>query len=513
MWRRERHRPEEEFQGWLEDLLRADEAPDREPAPSSGDAAAPGRLLSAVQQLRAALRPEPREEFRAASHQRFLLATGKRLRDAFSAEPRPAFVAAVRERLLLAANKVGLRPRRTAPLGLPVAVPAVVAAVLALSLSAFMAYTVTTSGDSLPGQWQYPVKRSVERARLALAFSEDGRHAVRVDLAQERLWEIETLAERGQPIGKSVLSALQHETESIAEHLDVSGAEPEESQRLAELAGEQQAVLVQVAPLVEPDAREDLEAAQLTSREAQQKAFQVMALAQAPPSEEIGAETDVPSMGLTPVAPSPAAAVTGDMTDEPASADGDQDETPDEPAPGATGDAAPVATPATTPEAAPTTTPRVVAAGLTLFALPEDETAGLRWDRMVIGTFSTAVPGEDSGWHLTDIALVPNAPVPTPLLVRLVNLDGTSIIAINPRTGDVYWYVFDDGTFREVRLRQAVDGQVTFADPNLLNTTYGTRAAVPLHIAASIEFSPEPTPTSTPPPTPTPVQDVPAPVP
>ena len=81
--------------------------------------------------------------------------------------------------------------------------------------------------------------------------------------------------------------------------------------------------------------------------------------------------------------------------------------------------------------------------------------------------------------------------------MSISNVDGTQIITVNPRNGDMYWFIAVNGIFDEVRLREQRDGQTFVIDRALLTRLYGPLADVPLYILDHIEIAPAPTPVPT----------------
>ena len=66
-----------------------------------------------------------------------------------------------------------------------------------LGLLAASAGTAFASEEALPGDLLYPIKRGIERARIALSWSSEGDAALLLDFADERLQEAEALARAG----------------------------------------------------------------------------------------------------------------------------------------------------------------------------------------------------------------------------------------------------------------------------------------------------------------------------
>ena len=135
------------------------------------------------------------------------------------------------------------------------------------ALSAFLALTVASAGSvyaaryTVPGDLLYPVKTAGERARLALAFSEEERSGVYIDIAESRLGELSRVAkegrgetaralaaEYGQSVGQALEQAKKADTglsllrtqEQLAKHVevlqDLSQAVPQQAQGAIELA-------------------------------------------------------------------------------------------------------------------------------------------------------------------------------------------------------------------------------------------------------------------------------------
>jgi len=82
--------------------------------------------------------------------------------------------------------------------------------------------------------------------------------------------------------------------------------------------------------------------------------------------------------------------------------------------------------------------------------------------------------------------------------VRLANTDSTQLITLNPRNGDMWWFIAVNGRFDEVQMRATRDGQAFGVDRELLLRLYGPLAELPLYVFDHIEFLPEPAPTPTP---------------
>ncbi len=359
-----------------------------------------------------------------ADRLRPLLRLSSRLEEAASAEPSPVFRQAARERFLAAARSRASAPSQ--PQGLlpaaraywqrvwrPVpaagarrAAAALTAAVLIVFLG-FSSFVVASAGDSVPGDWRYPVKRLTERTRLTFTFGEDARRAYRISLAEERLQEVQKLASSEHSIEESVLRQLVDTTEPLVAALEPESVPSDQIERITDLTARQQDVLEEVAPLVDEAASDELEEARLVSSEGHEKA--VLALASARSDEESAEEVllplTTPQAGTATAEAGSAATSTaqagpeGSPTEE-ASATPEQTATTDilaTPSPQAT----PTATPRPgepTPEVgAPTATP--TPPGPETVFLPDDTTAGITWSLMSVGGFSLRVPAEgEASW-------------------------------------------------------------------------------------------------------------------
>jgi hypothetical protein len=355
-----------------------------------------------------------------------LLWLGHRLGQASFPEADPAFQEAARERFLAAAQAraaVSRRPRRFLP-ALPVLsrwswrpasapswrrVAATMAAALLIGFVGFSSFVVASAGDSLPGDWRYPVKQLTERTRLALTFGEDARREYRIRLAEERLHEVQGLASQERQISESVLRQLVETTEPLVRALEPDSVPRGQIERITDLTAEQKDTLDRVAPLVEEKAVDELEAARVVSSEGHDKAVQALAtaLSEEKPPEEVsglttpGAGTPTAPTGASPTpAPTPASTATSQPSSTPAVVAS--------PGPLATEEPSPI--PDTTPQAAPAGEPTPAEASATpspageatvrmeLVPLPEDHSGGVRWNLIVVGDFSVAVPAEENGW-------------------------------------------------------------------------------------------------------------------
>lgn len=408
----------------------------------------------------------PSDEFARLSRERFLVATGQRLSEAYDNDPEPSFFAAARLRFLLAAQRMGIaeqrRQRRFVPsIHAGARAFAGMAAAVVLFLS-FSTYTVASASNAIPGDWQYPVKLQTERVRLALAFSDSSKRGVHLDIAEERARELQELTRRGRIIGPGVLEDIVEQTQPLLDGATTDGDwNTQDIARLKSVAELEQRAIENARSQVLPDAQDELAQAAVVSKQAADAAGKILV-----------ERPDSPPLVLKPndvLSKTPAGSTASATT--------------------------PSATPgASTPTAVPTaTTPGEVVIAPT----PELVRGGIIWSRLVVGRFTTLIPSEANGWHILDTG-GGNAPS----LVKLSNADGTSLITLNPRTGNMYWFIAHDGRFDEVQMRlQEDDGTTRVQEPLALRNLYGDAATIPLYILDNIELTPEPTATPDPIPT------------
>ena len=201
---------------------------------------------------------------------RFLIATGQTIAEATDVEPSPSFFAAARVRFLLAAQRLRQEaagkpaPRRVPLFGSPMRAVGALAAAAALFFG-FSTYTVATADAALPGDWQYPVKLQTERVRLALAFSDGQRQDVKLDIAEERIHEIEQLASKGKIIGPGELDRLVDQTQPLVEDAADQKLNAEDAARLQQVTTRSVRVLESTDTQVDPDAQEQLAEAKSVS--------------------------------------------------------------------------------------------------------------------------------------------------------------------------------------------------------------------------------------------------------
>ena len=439
------------------------------------DAARLEPMLQTAMLLSSVLAAEPRREFATSSRERFLKVTGSRLQESLSFEPRPSFVMAARRRFLAAAQQMvrDRKPDRWRP---AFRVAQFASAAAAVVFMGFGSFAVTTSADALPGDWRYPVKRTVEDIRYTVAFGEGSRRQLDIEYTHERLTEIEQMAAKGRTIGEGPLKDLASQTDSLVNHLDNSQLHGEDAEEVEELGKRQMEVLSDAAPLVQEGAADALQQAKSVSTEVYLKAAQVRIEDQ----EKEGGLVVGPSATA---APTEASTPTAAPTDE------------GEPAPTAD------AEPATPVPSEPAVTP--IPGAVIVAPMENENDAGVSWVLVVIDRFSVQVPSGSSGWRFMGLSIGPDNTATAPFMLRVTNSDSTAIIIINPRTGDMYWEQYFDGLFHEYKVR-TVDGSIVWqASEYELESFYPGNAAIVMHIVNSIKIEPPPTPTPEPTATPT----------
>jgi hypothetical protein len=346
------------------------------------------------------------------------------------------------------------------------------AAAVLIAFFGFSFFVVASAGDSLPGDWRYPVKRLTERTRLTLTFGEDARRDYRIGLAEERLHEVQGLASQERQIGESVLRQLVETTEPLVRALEPDSVPTGQIERITDLTAEQKDTLDRVAPLVEEKAVDELEEARVVSSEGHEKAVQALATAlseQKPPEEVSGLTT--PKAGT----PTAGAGTSASPTTEPtrgASPTAVATPTPEPtPVPGE-----PTLLPGeSTPEAPlPTATPAAPERRVTF--LPDDTTAGIKWNLLTIGDFSLRVPADgNADWAVSTLT----GGAGERILVGHYRRGGfDASITVLVSTGEASIQVLVEGTVRQVspeEVRSLVPGPV---------------ADVILHVLESINAGP-----------------------
>lgn len=425
----------------------------------------------------------PRPEFARAARERFLVASGQRLQEAMDVEPSPAFFAAARMRFLMAAQRMKLgesaQPQRAARrmpvFGSPFRALVSGMAAVAIFMGA-SAYTVASASAALPGDWQYPIKLETERVRVALAFSDSAKRDVQLDIASERVSEIEQLTKRGRIIGPGVLDRLVEQTQPLVDDASDGGWDPDEAARLEQVSERQQEALAQAAGQIASGAEDELSAAVDVSKTGQQV------------SKEIQFFND-PGRGPTVLTPSVPLTPTPVPTEVPAASPSTEATPPD-------GSATPAGG-ATEPAAAETpATAALPSRNIVISRAPVETRNGVGLYSVIVGSLTFLAPGSSDGWKLDE---APASGVPA--LIKFSNRDSTSLLAINTLNGDMYWYITPAGSnagrFDEVQMRIERDGGVFVADHDVLRRAYGDAADIPWYVLQSIALIP-PAPTATP---------------
>lgn len=135
---------------------------------------------------------------------------------------------------------------------------------LALGLLAGSVGVAYASGEALPGDTLYGVKRGLERAALALSASNAGDTELLLRFADRRLGEAEELLRRGRPA--DVAAAAAGYDAVIAELLELAAQEPAQLDAVAEALGRHalklQSVLDQAPEQAKPGLTRALESSQ-----------------------------------------------------------------------------------------------------------------------------------------------------------------------------------------------------------------------------------------------------------
>jgi len=416
-----------------------------------------------------------------------LLRLSYRLGQASFPEADSAFQEAARERFLAAAQAraaVSRQPRRFLPAlpalswwsWRPVFAPnwrrmaATMAAAFLIGFFGFSSFVVASAGDSLPGEWRYPVKRLTERTRLTFTFGEDARRDYRIGLAEERLHEVQEMVSQERQIGESVLRQITETTEPLVRALEPDSVPTGQIERITDLTAEQTDTLDRVAPLVKENAVDELEEAMVVSSEGHEKAVQALetALSEEKPPEEVSgattpgagtppagaSPTTTPMSGLGPTAvATPTLAPGADATPvpQPTPVPGEATPTPPEPTP-LPGEP--------TPETPlPTPTPAAPERRATL--LPDDTTAGLKWNLLTIGEFSLRVPADgNADWIVSALMGAAGERI---LVGHYWRGGFDASIAVQVSTGEATIQVLAEGTIRQVspeEVRSLVSGPI-----------------------------------------------------
>ncbi len=441
------------------------------------DAAALRPQLLTAQALSQAYAVAPREEFASVARERFLIATGQRLQEAMDLEPEPSFFAAARVRFLMAAQRAKLgerasqrQPRHVPLFGSPFRALAGGLASIAIFLS-FSTYTVASASNSLPGDWQYGVKLQTERVRLALAFDDDSKRSIKLDIAEERVAEIEQLSKKGKIIGPGVLDRLVEQTQPLVNDARDGGWNSDDIERLSAVSAKEDSVLTQAVPQISIDAQSQLDQAKQVSRDARVAVAEVTL--QQPDRQPAVVTASVPlatPTGIPVIIELPTSTAT--------------------PGASATPDSA-----GTPTELAASPTVADASSGVTIGGTSVGSRNSIKLYPLSAGRIKANVPGPASGWFPIDDGQHGAHLIRLSNDVTTLGHDGSSLIVINTVNGDMYWYVNRGGHIDEVQMRITKDGGIFTADHVVLEAAYGDLANVPLYIMESIEVTPDVTPT------------------
>lgn len=420
-------------------------------------------LLTATMTARA-YDVRPREEFATAARERFLVATGQRLQEAMDVEPSPAFFAVARIRFLMAAQRMMGRtaaqrqPYRVPVFGSPFRALASGMAALVIFLG-FSTYTLASASAAIPGDWQYPIKLQTERVRVALAFSDEAKRDVKLDIAEERVSELQQLTKRGKIIGPGVLDRLVEQTQPLIDDAKDGGWLPGEAARLELVSEKQQEVLQQASARIAPEAQDRLADVADVSKSAREVSQRILFFAD--PARPPAVLTPSVLLALTPT-PKP---TETPVTTPPAQPDDASSPTPDPSG------------------AAASETPSGVVApqDIVIGSTPAETRNGVKLYAVTIGQVTFLAPGSSAGWKLVD---APETGVPA--LIKFANRDDTSLMIISTATGDMYWYIVQNGHFDEVQMRITRDGSIFVADRGVLRTAYGDASDIPWYVLRSI---------------------------
>ena len=432
-----------------------------------------------------------------------LLRLATELHDAYVAEAPAAYQAEARRRFLATVHgqrrpaPAPKRPVLAIPWSLrlprlPQRLPRPALAALATMVVAFVVFPsllLATSGDALPGDWRYPVKRMGERVRFALVFGEDARRSYRIGLAEERLEELEALVARDRLIKRSAIRELVSHTEPLVKDLDPQDpvAVPQDQvERIEVLTAKEQEVLDQVEPLIEEQATDDLQQAKVVSSEGQARALTILSLAASEESQVTSEGTASAGLMASPSATAEAtpgdavmAGVTATVTTGDEGSPTETAATPTDAAPEATAIPEATATPAAaeptaTPEAAPEVTPPAMIREV--IPLPEDSTGGVGWSLVIIGDLSVRAPNHlENGWVVSNLS--PGAPGELLFIGHRLSRFFDVVVTIKVSSGEASIYTLIEGASQEIEAEDVASRVPLAAD-------------VVFHILESISIGP-----------------------
>ena len=152
--------------------------------------------------------------------------------------------------------------------------------------------TITTASASVPGDVLYPVKRTTEQVRLALTAGPQ-QAALHLNLAQERLVELRTLAERRE-VPTNLLTEISVETAVVLQQ--IPSLPPEQQQvlltNLTAFNDQNLQVLQLVAAFATGDTQISVQAALADSTAKQDQAKAMFASIKILPDSPSGAEKE-----------------------------------------------------------------------------------------------------------------------------------------------------------------------------------------------------------------------------
>jgi hypothetical protein len=331
------------------------------------------------------------------------------------------------------------------------------AAVL-IAFVGFSSFVVASAGDTVPGDWRYPVKRFTERTRLTFTFGEDARRGYRIRLAEERLEEVQKLASEERRISESVLRQLVNITQPLLQTLEPASVPADQIERITELTAKQKDILDSVAPLVVEEAVDELEEARVVSSEGHERAVQALAAARSqpePPEELPGLTTPAAGAPTAEAVASPSPTAEGGPEASPtteASAtpeQGSESEASATPSPEPTSaptEATPVPGEPTPQPPSPTATPAPPERQVVF--LPGDTTAGITWNLMIIGDFSVRVPADgEEDWAVSTLR---GSSGETIFVGHRWSGRFDAAIAVNVNSGEASIHVLLEGVVRRV---------------------------------------------------------------
>lgn len=134
---------------------------------------------------------------------------------------------------------------------------------VAVGLVSASGVTVAASQKSIPGDALYGVKQATENVRVAVAISKQDKAKVHLDIAEEKVKEIEKLEEKGKT--EKIVEAAQNLEESQDQALELTETIQSEGENVDELvellevqSNKQQVVITRVSPKLSVQVSESL---------------------------------------------------------------------------------------------------------------------------------------------------------------------------------------------------------------------------------------------------------------